>query len=430
MRRSLPLFTVLTGLALGQLAPANAQNGASGDTTGPIEKPKAAAAQPADREPDQAIQASEQADEARERAEEAKERAREQADQAREQAEEAKEQAREQAEQAKEQAEQAKEQAEEEAQRVKELAEEQAAQAKELADQQLDQVQQQLDQVRGAMASLAAAGVEAPEPPEPPEQPEPPEVFDGNLAISVGDGADSLFHRTGNAVASPTIIASEKLDNSKLGDIREDMAVMGRILSKAAERASGREGPAAAAGISLWTFPTARQTTCIHLEGFGAVFQLHVHFPLVAPEKVENKAEPAEDSTWEKTKQELYGGGANKSFCYVVSTGSKQVAVYDPERVENLKKVILESLKNASHLRNLKSSDAIVVAVTGGRSGGVAFVKAKNTGRQDLASKLMASDKATQSTLTIRITKADADRFDKGEISFAEFSKAATVATY
>src|ERR1051325_11675602 len=80
--------------------------------------------------------------------------------------------------------------------------------------------------------------------------------------------------RTGG---QPLIVRSSDAAAKNLPNLQEDLAIMSRILSKAA----GREGHEAAMGIVLSALPGSRHPQSIYLEGYGALFLLNVKFPLV-----------------------------------------------------------------------------------------------------------------------------------------------------
>jgi len=182
----------------------------------------------------------------------------------------------------------------------------------------------------------------------------------------------------------------------------------------------------------------------LYLEGYGALFLLNVNFPLLPPpEKPESTKEKSEtDSTWEEAKQELYGQSdawaqAGKAFRFSMSTGPQQE--YDKDKIENLKESLLEALKNATNIRNLKADESITACVFGGVSvpsgKARAWVKrvpgSPDADRDEVVVTEHDDGPATRGTiLTIRVKKSDADAFAKGKLSLDEFRKKASITTY
>ena len=108
---------------------------------------------------------------------------------------------------------------------------------------------------------------------------------------------------------------------------------------------------------------------------------------------------------------------------------------YEPERVAELKKNILEALKNASNIRNVKSDESITVAVTGpDNAPGSQVRRVFRDGRveRDVVT-VMKADKALvgeETHLIVRAKKADIDAFAKGKLTLDDFEKKASVVSY
>jgi len=321
-------------------------------------------------------------------------------------------------------------------------------------------------QLAQASAAVAVAAPDAPEPPLPPDTPQPPQPpksfpIDGAYGFGgygYGFGGAS-FHepRLPSAMAErgalgALIIATSKLEETAMTEIREDMAVMARILTKAVERIAGAAGPDKAMGIQVWTVAGAREPQNLFLEGFGALFHLSVRYPLLAPppeEEPKAEKEKPQDSTWERTKRELYGpkAGAEHSAFHSASTtairvqyadgdllldqdGTDQKPIeYDAGRVESLKKALLEALQNASNIRHLDPVHTITLAVQGGTQP-IKRVEVKSEAGKLRRGVTTTAGGARQSMMTIRVKKADIDALAKGAIAIDEFTKRATVVIY
>jgi hypothetical protein len=326
--------------------------------------------------------------------------------------------------------------------------------------EELAQAQVQLAQASAAVAAAAADAPEPPELPQPPEPPQPPQSPQPPMSYGGGGFGGNSFVRelglasdmAGHGAAGALIIASSELEEKAMTEIREDMAVMARILTKAAERIAGRAGPGTAMGIPVFTVSGARQPQNLYLEGFGALFHLSVRYPLLAPppeEEPKTEKEKPQDSTWERTKRELYGPKVGAEHSAFAATGmpltphypegyllwdqgsaDQKPIEYDASRVESLKKTLLEALQNASNIRHLDPEQTITLAVHGGGQPIVKRVEVKGeTGRQRRVAPTTAGG-ARQSMMTIRVKKADIDALAKGAIALDEFTKRPAVAIY
>ena len=206
-------------------------------------------------------------------------------------------------------------------------------------------------------------------------------------------------------------------------------------------------------GINVLFGPGSSPIRSIYLDGYGALFLLNVNFPLLPPpEKPQETKEKSEtDSAWEEAKQEIYGqhdawSQVGKAFKFSMADGPEQE--YDEKKVEDLKEGLLEALKNATNIRNLKSDETVTVCVFGGVS--VAPGKAAKTtvkrapdapgeeqdlvfdaDRKNLFMAKRGDGPATRGTImTIRVKKSDADAFAKGKLNLDDFRKKASITTY
>ena len=239
-------------------------------------------------------------------------------------------------------------------------------------------------------------------------------------------------HHAGKAL----VIRSSESDLKEQTQLEEDLTVMSRILEKAAsERAGGHAGGpygGTAMGIDVFYAPAGRPLRSLYLDGYGALFMLNVGFPFLPPPKAEGQQEkPEANSDWEDAKQELYGqpGGGRA----LVAAGEP----YDEERVNRLRDGLLESLKNATNIRGLKSDDSITVCIFGGPSSGQPKARTyvrRGTGPRDARSAVAMSGRAgspmRQTIMTIRVKKSDADAFAKGAMTQEAFRKRANVISY
>jgi hypothetical protein len=236
-------------------------------------------------------------------------------------------------------------------------------------------------------------------------------------------------HGAGKAL----VIRSSESDFKEQTQLEEDLAVMSRILEKAAsERSGGQPYGAKVMGIDIFYTPAASPLRSLYLDGYGALFMLHVGFPFLAPPQSEGQQEKPEANTeWEDAKQELYG---QRGVGRALNAASEP---YDEERVNRLREGLLESLKNATNIRGLKPDDSITVCVFGGPSSGQPKAKAyvkRNTGSGEARSEVLESGRVgspmRQTIMTIGVKKSDADAFAKGTMTLEAFRKRAHVVSY
>ena len=222
---------------------------------------------------------------------------------------------------------------------------------------------------------------------------------------------------------------------------------MARILNKAISPGERRENGAWAMGIVVSSLGGAHRPQSIYLDGYGALFLANVKFPLVAPPPSgsERPNEPEDtDSEWEQAREEIFGTRETRFEWKGTARPEAPGMQYDPDRVTELKKNVLDALKNANNIRHLKPEEYITVAITGTDSQPGTPVRriyknsAPGTGSKtrvvdDVVTVLRSGRRdplAAESHLTIRVKKSDVEAFAKGRISFEKFEKTASIVTY
>lgn len=242
-----------------------------------------------------------------------------------------------------------------------------------------------------------------------------------------------------------TLVASPKAaDPKELTQIEEDLAVMSRLLNKEVEKEVGNDANRAMGiAISSWGGET-KAPEAIYLEGFGALFALNVNFPLVAPaeEKDEKKAAAAADSEWDKARVEVFGGpdqGDPNQPGVLMLGMNAQPPAYDPDKVDALKSTVLSALRNAVNIRCLKPEDYVNVAVLSypNRFGGgdmfashMSVTVVQQDGKTVTKTSGTSTDSSRQSTLNVRVKKADLDTFSQGKLTLDELKKKAVITVY
>ena len=317
---------------------------------------------------------------------------------------------------------------------------------------------------------------EAPRPPAPPTPPPPPGGRGGDNRSSystMSGGGQNRFMRPDarGRVSRPVVVTSKPLDAKELATVEEDLGIMARLLEKEIEREAGPDGLPNAMGIAL-TRLDGRGPGVMLLESYGAVFTFTTRMPLTPPpaRTMEKKPERPTDSPWERTRRELFGSGDQgggqggspegqarrfefKSPAGVVipsyggsglfgDTWGGRIAgpdAYDAKKVEELKKSILEALKQAGNIRALKPDDYLTVVVQGGDGGGygpAGFVAVEtrtttssSTGggppKVETFVNREGGGSHRASTLTVRAKKSDCEDFAKGKLTAEQFAKKA-----
>lgn len=239
----------------------------------------------------------------------------------------------------------------------------------------------------------------------------------------------------GRNAGKTLVVNTTKPNPENISEIEEDLVIMSRILDKTVDAKSNPGMGARALGIALSALPGGKGAQNIYLEGYGVLFTLNVRFPL-APSEVKTSEKPSKEpgSTWEQTRKEIYGGGSGDGGAWMhlikqeVDFGPME---YDAEKVEELKKGLVEALKNASHIRHLKSDDQIVLAVQGPESHSGGTPKRVLHGSfGDYRPSSPESKGSRNSTLTLRAKKSEVDDFAKGKLNFDDFQKKVSITLY
>lgn len=228
------------------------------------------------------------------------------------------------------------------------------------------------------------------------------------------------------------IIQSSDPDPKTYANLEEDLSVMYRILSKTRKQEDGMFKLESVLGGS------SSSVKSMYIEGYGAVFMLGVRFPLVAPQTREEQPKPKDTMSeeWERAKKEVFGRNTFEvDFDGIMGKLNAQTEEYDAQKVEDLTAGILEGLKNATHIRNLKSDEFVTVAVLGAEAGQVRAVVEKEEREEEGKGKRKTrienvSGSRGESTMTIRAKKSDIDDFAKGKLNADAFRKKVKILVY
>jgi hypothetical protein len=272
-------------------------------------------------------------------------------------------------------------------------------------------------------------------------------------------GTPSIFWAAAGAAPQVVVIPTKAMEDAQVAAIEEDLAVMSRVLEKAL-RATMGEGEVPERSGMFTPLLGSPERQGIYLGGYGAVFITSVRFPLAGPQEPQEQ-KPAEQprSRWDETKREMEGaspmgvGGFSGGPAGGAVTGIGGPAAgawprHDPARVENLKTALIETLREASHIREMAGDDSVTVIVWGppeaeAMTGGTFYAEPGTPGGSAVISvlartnavtvidekgKVVSVRRAAALALTVQTKKADIDAFAAGKLTFDEFRKRATVA--
>jgi hypothetical protein len=174
----------------------------------------------------------------------------------------------------------------------------------------------------------------------------------------------------GDGEGAATVLMFKSPEQKIIDETAEDLKVMSVVFSQNLERALGAEGGEAVdykLGIPMLLRTGGRWVEPSYIEGFGAVFNLRVPFPVVPPAKASEDAKTSQmNSEWEQARRAL-ADGAGSGF--VPGAGEEDSGRYNPKLVEVLKKRALELLRNASNLRHVQPDEWVAVTFEGPPNG-------------------------------------------------------------
>ena len=280
----------------------------------------------------------------------------------------------------------------------------------------------------------------APEPPEPPS----PDAASYRQAEDAYSQFVTAFGGQGASRANRAlVIPQEAGDPKEFAETEEDLNVMARILEKAASGRDDKHPHAMGIAIQTDIFGSPAVPKNLYIEGHGALFFLNVNFPLLPPatKSSENDSKEKTSTEWEEARRELYQkpGQPGFQFNWKAATVGGPAEEYDADKVEDLKRDVASALKNANHIRKLKSDETVTVVISG-RSGSAepkVFRKSSsgggsgsNNARSVVAFGRSGGGEGRGTKLIIRARKADIDSFQKDKLSLEDFRKKVTMIVY
>jgi len=206
------------------------------------------------------------------------------------------------------------------------------------------------------------------------------------------------------------VVPKPDLPLDALAAITEDMTVMCRILDKLMLQAALIvPAPDTLDPFGRATAESYMQPQGLYLDGYGAVFFVEVEFPLAPGPQGQGqpKTEPSADTLWSQTADELKGITQNQDAAIVQE--------YDAQKVENLKKVLVKSLRHAANMRMPGTQEQVTVVamarISGNSTGSAARFRVEPS----------ASERAN--VLVFRTAKADVDAFARGTLTLEQFTE-------
>jgi hypothetical protein len=146
-----------------------------------------------------------------------------------------------------------------------------------------------------------------------------------------------------------------------------------------------------------------RNTSCMYLQGYAAVFLMSVSFPLApGPDDEKKEAEPNEpaDVVWRQAEQELYGQPD------ALEKRDDPERIYDAAKVDEFQTNLIKTFKHAANTRCLAPDEWVIAAVWGpeSRSG-------------------------TSMMVVFRAKKSDIDAFSEETLNLEQFRQKVHVVT-
>ena len=182
-------------------------------------------------------------------------------------------------------------------------------------------------------------------------------------------------------------------------------------------------------------------------------------YNVLAPATKSSAADDKEKTSteWEEARRELYQKpGSGFEFNWKTAIPGGPMEEYDADKVEDLKRDVTAALKNASHIRKLRSDETVTVVISGrGASGETRAMKRSSGGggaatggesrtgkkssgggagavapRLTYAVSRSGGGESHGAKLILRARKADIDAFQKDKLSAEDFRKKVTTIVY
>jgi len=135
------------------------------------------------------------------------------------------------------------------------------------------------------------------------------------------------------------------------------------------------------------------------------------------------------DPVWEQTRRDIFEPQEERK-----SRKRREEEKYDAKKVENLKTNLINSLKHATNIQNLKPDESVIITITGSddsssftnivfanTTSDVIVKNKKSTRIITPSSPLDDRGSSSPTVLVIRAKKSDIDEFSNDELDFDQF---------
>ncbi len=232
------------------------------------------------------------------------------------------------------------------------------------------------------------------------------------------------------------VIPTLDLPADALENLTEDLAVMCRIFDKSLLPTRVRFSASARTG-QIFSYVIGRQTSAaqgLYLDGYGVLFFLQVDYPLVPtqqPDQQQPQPQEQGDPVWSQTIEEMTGRQESRTQT------DRSGAVYDPQKVESLKRTLIKTLAHAANIRTPRSQDRITLVVGAlddraghyfTRSTGISISVPGRGGRRGSSTSRgtpigTGAAPAATGVMIMHVAKSDVDAFAKGQLTLAQFTE-------
>ncbi len=227
------------------------------------------------------------------------------------------------------------------------------------------------------------------------------------------------------------VVPTPDLPPESVADLTQDLTVMCRIFGTSVPFTTSGKPPIRPArddvfyGIVLG--PMTKGAQALYLDSYGALFFLHVDYPLVPTEPQEQaqaKTPESTDTVWTRTVQEMSGQAGDEQQT------ARKAPTYDAGRVGELRQVLIKTLVHCANIR-MRPQDMITLVVghlddkrpnfrvwPALRSG----LATTGSSAPTTAQSQPATRPATAPLLILRVTKADVDAFARKQLTLDQFT--------
>ncbi len=230
------------------------------------------------------------------------------------------------------------------------------------------------------------------------------------------------------------VVPTPDLPPASVADLTQDLAVMCRIFGTSVPfTTSGKPAVRPARNDDVFygivIGPMTRGAQALYLDGYGALFFLHVDYPLVPTEPQEQtqaKTPESTDTVWTRTVQEMTGQAGDEQ------PTARNAPTYDARRVEELRQALLKTLVHGANIR-MRPQDLVTLVVGDLDDNKRPNFRVWPALRYGLATTGASAPAAGQSQpltrpptaalLILRVTKADVDAFAKKQLTLDQFTE-------